>query len=94
MKSREIRHGEHGNVIEADESPVLVGPSISEVILPHASDSLPNCVQLGHKVSILARGGSPVAVLSNTRTRVGTIPAYSSAEAELVSAEPVVWLLR
>ena len=94
MQSREIRHGEHGNVIEADESPVLVGPSVSEVLLPHVSDTLPNCVKLGHEIKILVPGPSPVLVLTNERRRVCTIGGYSRGTVELVSADPVVWQLK
>ena len=91
MRSREIRSGAHGNVIEADESPCLVGPSVSEVLLPHVSETLPNCVTPGHKVTIVVPGPSSVLVLSNSRVRVGTIGGYSQRVVELVSADPVVW---
>jgi len=96
MKSREITVADREpRIIEADESPVLVGASVARVYLPHADPTLPNCVKdVGHVIEIKAPKFAPVEVLSNTGTRVGTVPAYCTGVATLVDIDPVVWTLR
>jgi hypothetical protein len=94
MVAVEIRASHKGpHIIDPDHSPVLVGPSVSEVLLPHVAETGPHAARLGHKVSIHVSGATPVLILSNLRVRVGTIGGYSQRTAELVSADPVVWQL-